>query len=299
MKVLNFGSLNIDYVYGVDHFVKKGETISSRSLHVYSGGKGLNQSVALAKAGADVYHAGAIGKDGMFLIDVLKEAGADTTNILIQDEPRTGNAIIQNDVSGDNCILLFGGANRSIKKEYIDTVLNGFEKGDYLILQNEINNNAYIIEEAHKKGMIIILNPSPLDEEVKELPLEYVDYFLLNEVEAAGLSGLDPNDLEAQQKLLHVLHEKFKNAGILITLGEKGSIYSDGNKTIKQEAIKVKAVDTTAAGDTFTGYFVEGLVRGEDMYITMNRASIAAAIAVTGKGAAPSIPGREEVEERI
>ena len=120
MKVLSFGSLNIDYTYKVDHFVQKGETLSSESLQVFSGGKGLNQSVALAKAGVETYHAGAIGEDGKFLLEVLKEAGANTDMVAVRTDVRTGNAIIQNDKEGDNCILLYGGANQAITDEQID-----------------------------------------------------------------------------------------------------------------------------------------------------------------------------------
>lgn len=130
MKVLNFGSLNIDYVYKLDHFVKKGETISSESLHVYTGGKGLNQSVALGRAGLETYHAGSIGKDGLFLLDTLKQAGVDVSNVAVMEEERTGNAIIQNDQEGDNCIILYGGANQAITRDQVDRVLSGFGKGD-------------------------------------------------------------------------------------------------------------------------------------------------------------------------
>ena len=175
MKVLNFGSLNIDYVYDVDDFVKKGETISSKALNVFSGGKGLNQSVALTRAGAEVYHAGMIGEDGKFLLDLLKEAGVNTDKVLIRGDIRTGNAIIQRDKSGDNCIILFAGANRSITKDYVDSVLSGFEKGDYIVLQNEISELPYIVENAHKIGMKIVLNPSPMDEKIKELNLKTVN----------------------------------------------------------------------------------------------------------------------------
>ena len=134
MKVLSFGSLNIDYTYKVDHFVQKGETLSSESLQVFSGGKGLNQSVALAKAGVETYHAGAIGEDGRFLLEVLKEAGANTDMVVVRTDVRTGNAIIQNDKEGDNCILLYGGANQAITDEQIDETVAHFEKGDFLLL---------------------------------------------------------------------------------------------------------------------------------------------------------------------
>ena len=189
MKVLCFGSLNIDYTYKVEHFVKKGETLSSDGLGVYGGGKGLNQSVALAKAGTEVYHAGAIGQDGMFLLDMLKDAGVHTEYVKVLDEVRTGNAIIQNDKSGDNCILLYGGANQAITREQVDEVMAHFEKGDYIVLQNEINELAYIMEKAHEKGLVIVLNPSPMNEKISTLPLDTVNYFLLNESEESQILG--------------------------------------------------------------------------------------------------------------
>ena len=166
MKVLCFGSLNIDFTYRVRHFVKKGETLAADSLRIYSGGKGMNQSIALARAGASVWHAGAVGEDGLFLIKELKAAGVRTELIEIREEERTGNAIIQNDAAGDNCILLYGGANRTITREQADRALSGFGPGDFLVLQNEVNGLPYIMERAKEKGMQIAFNPSPMDEAV-------------------------------------------------------------------------------------------------------------------------------------
>ena len=296
MKVLNFGSLNIDYVYDVDNFVRKGETISSKGLNVFCGGKGLNQSVALARAGADVYHAGMIGKDGIFLVDFLKNSGVNVGNILIRDDIRTGNAIIQRDISGDNCIILFAGANRSITRDYVDKVLEKFGRGDYIVLQNEISELPYIVESAHRQGMKIVLNPSPMDEKIGELNLSYIDYFLLNETEALKLSGIDKFD---SKKCMSGLVNTYKGAGVLITLGDKGAIYSDGNIFVEQKAVKTKAVDTTAAGDTFTGYFVNGILGGKEIKEAINEATIAASIAVSRIGAAPSIPAMNEVKQRL
>ena len=162
MKILNFGSLNIDYVYSVDHFVQKGETLLSKDLNVYSGGKGLNQSVALGRAGARVYHAGAVGADGTFLLKLLNDAGVDTSYVYQSEAVRTGNAIIQTDKTGDNCILLFGGANQEITKEQVDETIDFFEPGDFIVLQNEINEMPYIIRKAHERGMIIVFNPAPM-----------------------------------------------------------------------------------------------------------------------------------------
>lgn len=294
MKVLCFGSLNIDYTYKVEHFVQKGETISSQSLQVFSGGKGLNQSIALAKAGAEVYHAGAIGTDGRFLLEQMEEAGVHTEHVAVLTEVRSGNAIIQNDKDGDNCIILYGGANQAITREQADTVLESFEEGDYLVLQNEINELPYIMEKAHTKGMKVILNPSPMDEKIQALPLEQVDYFLLNEVEAGQILGTKETDGEA---LAERLLERFPRAVIVLTLGSKGSIYADHERRISQKAYRVKAVDTTAAGDTFTGYFIAEMASGQEPEKAMDLAAKASAIAVTRAGAAPSIPLRGEVEE--
>lgn len=293
MKVLCFGSLNIDYTYRVDHFVRPGETLSARSLQVFPGGKGLNQSLALAKAGAKVSHAGAVGEDGRFLLELLENAGVDISQTEILPDTRTGNAIIQNDAAGDNCILLFGGANRAITPEQVDRTLASCEPGDYLLLQNEISSLGYLVEQAAKKGLRIVLNPSPMNGEILALPLDQIDLFLLNEVEAAQLTGLPSEEAEA---LGDALRERFPKAGIVLTLGSRGSVYLDGEKRIVQKPYPVQAVDTTAAGDTFTGYFLAGLLAGRPIEETMDRASRASAIAVTRPGAATSIPTPDEVD---
>lgn len=294
MKILNFGSLNIDYVYSVEHFVQKGETLSSDMLNVYSGGKGLNQSIALSRAGLPVYHAGMIGEDGTFLENMLKDAGVNTQFLYKSSEVRTGNAIIQNDKNGDNCILLYGGANQAITKDMIDQVLANFEAGDWLVLQNEICEIPYIVEQAHHKGMKIMLNPSPMNDRIYELCLDYIDVFILNEVEAQGLVGTTDD----VQKLQSQLKEKFPNAEIVLTLGEKGSMYL-GEESVQQEIYSVKTVDTTAAGDTFTGYYLAGRLQEMSVKETLNMAAAASAIAVSKRGAAPSIPTKDEVIQFI
>lgn len=297
MKVLNFGSLNIDYTYRVDHFVRAGETMSSESLEVFSGGKGLNQSIALSKAGAEVWHAGAVGAgDGDFLIEQMKSAGVHT-ELIEHLDGQTGHAIIQKDPSGQNCILLYGGANQRITKKMVDKVLEKFDSGDFLILQNEISEIGYIMEKAHEKGMKIVLNPSPMNTKIQSYPLDYVDYFLLNEVEASDICKISAT--KDAKILMSGLIEHFPNAKIVLTLGGDGSVYRDGDTILHQGIYKVPVVDTTAAGDTFTGYFIGGLQLGEDPKAALNHAAKAAAIAVSRNGAAPSIPNRDELMDEI
>lgn len=292
MKVLNFGSLNIDYVYKVDHIVKKGETLLSEGRNVFTGGKGLNQSVALGRAGLSVYHAGSIGKGGEFLLEELKSAGVDISHVRILKDIPSGHTVIQNDKDGDNCILLFGGANQAITKEQADEAISGFEAGDWIVLQNEVNELAYIMEKAHEKGMKILLNPSPMNEIILKLPLQYVDLFMLNEIEAGQITGVQSEEGDV---LADALLKKFPDSKFVLTLGPHGSVYIDKDQKVEQEIYKVKTVDTTAAGDTFTGYFLAGILRGGSIKDSLDLASKASAITVTGHGAAPSIPTMDRV----
>ena len=297
MKVLNFGSLNIDYVYSLDHFVQKGETISSDALHIFPGGKGLNQSVALGRAGVTVSHAGAVGKDGDFLLELLKESCVNIKYIQVLEGVQTGTAIIQNDKSGDNCIILYSGANHQITKEQIANTISHFEKGDFLVLQNEINGMDSIVRVAEEKGLKIVLNPSPMNEKILRLPLQYVDYFVLNEVEAAQILGLENISEKDGEKIVRELYNTYPHAKIVLTLGAEGSIYFDGEKLYRQRAYKTEVVDTTAAGDTFSGFFIAGILRGDTVEQAMDTAARAAGIAISRPGAAPSIPKKEEVLE--
>lgn len=289
MKILNFGSMNIDYVYSVDHMVMPGETLFTGGMEIFSGGKGLNQSIALAKAGADVYHAGMIGKEGLFLKDSIRESGADVSFIR-ENEGKSGHTIIQVDKTGQNCILLYGGANRNITKEYVDYVLQNFESGDMILLQNEINMLPYIMECAYKKGMKIILNPSPFDKGLRDCDLNKVSMFLVNEIEAHQITGK-----ENAEAILDEFRNLYPEAEIVLTLGSEGSVYQNKETRIYQNIYKVEVVDTTAAGDTFTGYFISSLMKGDTPEDALNLAAKASAIAVSREGAAPSIPSIEEV----
>ena len=295
MRALCFGSLNIDYVYQVPHFVGGGETLAAGSLSRFSGGKGLNQSIALARAGLEAWHAGAIGRDGRFLLEELQEAGVRTGYVEVLEDVSTGHAIIQRTPSGENCILLYGGANRSITREQVDRVLAGFGPGDALVLQNEISQLPYLAERAKARGMTVALNPSPMEEGLLPL-LPLADYLLLNEIEAAQLcQGLGSALPEAEEDLAAALAAALPSTAVVLTLGPRGSLYADGTRLARQAAVPVRPVDTTAAGDTYTGFFLAGALEGWGVEWAMEFAAAAAAIAVTRPGAAPSIPSREEV----
>ena len=293
MRVLSFGSLNIDYVYEVPRFVGGGETLSALSLSRFSGGKGLNQSIALARAGLEVRHAGAVGRDGLFLLEELREAGVRTESVEVLEDARTGHAIIQRTPSGENCILLYGGANRRITREQIDRVLSDFGPGDALALQNETSELPYLAERARERGLTVALNPSPMEDGLLPL-LPLANYLLLNEIEAAQLlQGLGKPVPEAGEDLAAAL--ALPSTAVVLTLGSQGSLFADGTRLVRQAAVPVRAVDTTAAGDTYTGFFLAGVLSGRSVEWSMKYASSAAAIAVTRPGAAPSIPSRAEV----
>ena len=279
MRILNFGSLNVDYVYAVDHFVRAGETLDAASRRVMPGGKGLNQSVALARAGARVCHAGCYGAEGAFLRDLLGENGVDTS-LLEPVDGMQGHAVIQVDGNGENCILLFGGSNRMLTEAQIERTLSGFGAEDWLVLQNEVNLLPRIVDAGHARGMRVALNPSPYDAALSDVDFSKLSWLLVNEVEAAQISGCD--DPERAWDALHALYPALS---VLITLGGRGSVAhragDGGVETVRQSAFPVRAVDTTAAGDTFTGYFIAALSEGRPLAECMRRASMAAAISVS------------------
>ena len=290
MRLLNFGSLNIDYVYRVDSFLKPGETKEALSFSVFAGGKGLNQSIALARAGVKVAFAGKIGAEGRFLVDRLSSEGVDISRVETSATGACGHANIQVDDAGRNCILYFAGANKEIDSAFIARALEGFGKGDLLLIQNEISSVAEIIDAAFACGMTIAMNPSPCDARVASYPLGKIGILLLNEIEASDLSGL-PDPLEAAV----ALSKLYPSTTIIVTLGAEGSLCVQGGNTIRQKAYPVEAVDTTAAGDSFTGYFLAGYLEGMGMAEALDLAAKAASICVTRPGASDSVPRRAEL----
>lgn len=293
MKILNVGSMNVDNVYSVSHFVEAGETLSSSKLEKYCGGKGLNQSAALARAGAQVYHAGLIGTDGDMLLDACTEYGVHTDYIRKLPVP-SGHTVIQVDASGQNCILLYGGTNGMFTREFIDEVLSDFEGTDLLVLQNEINELPYLIDRAYEKEMRIVLNPSPYDHNLEECDLSKVWLLLMNEIEGKQCTGF-----EEPQDILDELERRFPRSRTVLTLGKDGAWYCGDGERVFQDIFPVDPLDTTAAGDTFTGFFTALFANGADPAEALRVAAMASSIAVTRKGAAPSIPTIREVLARL
>ena len=283
-KILNIGSLNLDYVYAVPHFVTAGETLLASRRDVFAGGKGLNQTVAAARAGAKVFHAGAVGADGDMLLDLLRDAGADVSAVSRVDVP-TGHAVIQVTPQGENAILILGGANRSVSADAVEGALGKVAAGDILLLQNEINGLDAILRRAAEKGLRILFNPAPMEAAVKELPLHLLDTLIVNEGEGKALAG----DMDA-------LRAAYPRQKILLTRGSRGATLWTGSELLFQPAFPVAALDTTAAGDCFLGYYAAALSEGQPYARALRLASAASALAVQRRGAAPSIPIRREVE---
>ena len=294
MRIINFGSLNIDKVYQVEQFVRPGQTITAKDYAVAAGGKGLNQSLAAARAGAEVLHAGAIGAEGRFMADLLRESGADTSLLREVDGP-SGHAVIEINAAGQNRIIVFGGANRRETREYIERVLDTAQPDDWVLLQNEVNRVPEIICRAHEKGLRVVFNLSPMPKNLDALPLACVSLFMVNEIEAAQFAGTDANaDFE---DTLTALRSKYPNASVVMTVGADGVLYDGEEGRFQLPAFKVKVADTTAAGDTFCGYFLAAVSAGKSVQTALQEASAASALAVSRTGAAPSVPTADEVRE--
>lgn len=290
MKIINFGSLNIDKVYEVENFVEPGQTIFALNHAIFPGGKGLNQSVAIANAGGNVLHAGAVGADGAFLVELLDSYHVDTSKINQMDDV-TGHATIEVNNKGQNRIIVCGGTNQKLSNEYIDYVMNEVEMNDIVLLQNEVNLVETIIEKAKEKKAKVYFNPSPFPADIEKLPLQKIDGFIVNEIEGAQLAGITGEE----DLILSELTSKYPKAEIIMTLGAKGVIYRKNEKTVSHPGYQVTVCDTTAAGDTFTGYYLAAISKNKTIEVALKEASIAAAISVSRNGAATSIPQYEEV----
>ena len=285
MAILNLGSINADMVYAMPHLPAAGETLAAASLTRFLGGKGANMSVAAVRAGSQVRHIGAVGPDGAWAVERLQSYGVNTDHVA-QSETATGHAIIAVEPGGENQIILFAGANRALEEAPLRAAVAAASPGDILVMQNETSLQAKAAAAARGAGLRVCYAAAPFDADAVQAVLPHLDLLFLNEVEARQLeeaTGRTPAELGVRD--------------VVITLGAKGARHIDGTSgnTLDIPAHPVTAVDTTGAGDTFTGYVLAGLDQGLKMPEAMALASRAAALMVTRHGTADVIPTREEV----
>ena len=281
--IYNLGSINIDHIYRVPHFPAPGETLLSDSYSKGLGGKGANQSIAIARAGGQVVHIGAIGDDALWTRDMLAKAGVNISAIADLKTP-TGHAIINVDKTGENCIVLCEGANILLSEGHISAALAQAKAGDWLLLQNEVNNGPFAAKLARAKGLKVAYVAAPFDAGKVQEILPFTDLLSVNEGEAASVC-----------EALGVSEDEIPVEKLLITRGSAGISYRDGASCFTQAAFAVEAVDTTGAGDTFMGYFIAQLDGGKSPQEALRMAAAAAALKVTKKGTAEAIPLKEDV----
>ena len=294
-KLVNLGSACVDHVYQVAELVAAGETAASLNHQIFPGGKGLNQSLAAARAGARVHHLGAIGEDGALLREVLLEAGVDVSGVAERAGVASGHAVIQVNQRGENAIVIAGGANRTITDDDRAAAKTLLEPGDWLLLQNEINDLPLAFEICRETGAKLAFNLAPVDGREQDYDLTLVDLLIVNEIEARALV---PEELAALEDAAVAawLAEKYPGMDVVLTAGAAGLHHAVGGAVERYPAIPVTPLDETAAGDAFIGYLLAALLADADMPDALRLASAAGACAVTVAGAASSIPEREAVE---
>lgn len=284
MTVFNLGSINADHVYSVPHLPAPGETIAATDFVIGLGGKGTNQSVAAALAGSDVFHIGAIGPDGDWMCETLIGFGVNVDHVARLKTP-TGHAIINVDTAAENAIVLFPGANEAFSQEGIAHALEGAKSGDTLLLQNETAHQKFAVELAQKKGMYVVYSAAPFSIDAVQEVLPFVSMLAMNEIESEQLCASLGTNLDS-----------IPVPETLVTYGSKGARWKSDGDPIFVESFKMTPVDTTAAGDTFAGYFAATRDQGASVSDAMILASAAAAIKVTREGATRGIPSRHEVD---
>lgn len=281
MAIHNLGSINIDHSYRLPHLPAPGETVASGQLVTGLGGKGANQSIAIARAGGRVHHIGRIGPEGGWTVDRLAADGVEVSHVTPCATP-TGHAIIAVDDQGENAIILFPGANHEITAQDADRALAAANRGDWLLLQNETSAGVAAARMARDRGLRVCYCAAPFDSAAVAEILPLADLLSVNEVEAAQLARDLPGGA-------------FDTVARLVTYGRRGAAWIEDGQEIRVPAFEVTPVDTTGAGDTFLGFALAGIDSGQDIPSALRRAAAAAALQVTRPGAAEAIPSGEEV----
>lgn len=293
-RLVNLGSLCIDHVYRVAHLTGPGETVPSRSHQLFAGGKGLNQSLAAARAGVDVVHVGCVGRDGELLLQTLENDGVDTQHVRTLADRASGHAVIQVNDAGENAIVIAAGANHCVSPADVAAALELLRPGDWLLLQNEINGLAEVLALATTSAARIALNLAPADEQVPDYDLSGVDLLVLNALEARALV---PESVAGREDgvVAAWLAARYPESDVVVTAGADGLVHARGTALEHLDAFSVHAVDETGAGDAFTGYLLAGLLDGLSLAGSLRLGAAAGALAVTAAGAAAAIPHADAV----
>ena len=285
MTIFNLGSINVDYFYHLPHLVTAGETIAANDLTIGLGGKGVNQSIAIGRAGGDVWHIGAVGKANADYCDIISEAGVKTEFIELLDMP-SGHAIVMVEaVSAENQIVIMPAANHAITDSLVTSALRQANAGDWALTQNETLVGPDFLRRAKQAGMKICYSAAPFVAETTAELLPLADLLVVNEGEAASLASLLGKD-----------KTEFGVQHLVITYGARGAEYIGSAGQFHVESPKVTPVNTTGAGDTYLGYLLASIDAGEEMHAAMEKAAKAAAIQVTRDGAAEAIPLASELD---
>ena len=297
-KLVNLGSVCIDHVYRVPALAGSGETVASLSQETFAGGKGLNQSLAAARAGAVVHHVGCAGSDGDLLRAVLREAGVRVDALRTEPDSPSGAAFIQVNDRGENAIVIAGGANRCITDADRTAARALLEPGDWLLLQNEINDLPEALGLARGTGAKVALNLAPVDAQVARLDLAAVDLLIVNEIESRALVPAAVAEAP-DETVARWLVDACPRMEVVLTRGSAGLVHASAGAVHALPAFTVAAEDETAAGDAFIGYLLAALLEGRSMDEALLNGSAAGALAVTVAGAASSIPARDAVLELL
>lgn len=269
MKILNYGSLHIDYIYNLPLFAKSGEPVTAQNYECRLGGKGFNQSVAMALAGAEVYHLGKMGNDADALLDIMRKSGVNTDCMSVCQES-SGHNVIQRDANGNCNVILHPGANAKITRHEIIETLIEFSSGDWVLLQDEISNVETVINTAHDLGMYVIFNPSSKSGHINKHTLKKVDLFILNLQNAKALSSGKLEDT-----VLRGLSEKFPDSKFLLTLEKRGAVFFDGKNKIKCSEALYNPEEDGIAEDVYIGYFIAALSSGMSIARALSLAACA------------------------
>lgn len=287
VNILNFGTLYAECIYTVGNLDFSDDTLEIESSQTFAGGRGLNISVALSRAGiSKIFHAGYVGASSEFLREALKNSGVNTANLKLVDKPSAHSIVLLEDETRSKK-LYFKGVNNEVSLEFAETVLNRFSCEDILIIDDGVSNFEYIIGMAHEKNMKIFIAP---ENPVINLDLNLIDYIFINEIQAKNISKR-----ESRQDIVKFFKSNYPLLCVVINFGKNGYVCIAKKQTLFQSSLKKEHIDFTASFDAFIGYFIACVLRGKKLQYTLLLSAASLAICSAKKGSAFSIPYENEV----